>query len=137
MLLTLINCIEFKCIGFFVFCFLFFVFVFGIQMKGNRNKIKLQAINIFTLIPKEIRKKKLLTGIQNLSIFLIKNCLIIYFSYFQLKEELLLNQLAKKACSKKLRWSNLGTHKPLNFDQIASPYLQPPLKFEDPMPLLF
>ena len=48
--------------------------------------------------------------------FSIKNYLIIYFSYFQLKKELLLDQLAKKACSKKLRWSNQGTHKPQNFD---------------------
>ena len=49
--------------------------------------------------------------------FSIKNCLIIYyFSYFQLKKELLLDQLAKKVCSKKLRWSNQGTHKPQNFD---------------------
>ena len=41
-------------------------------MKGNRNKIKLPAINIFTLIPKEMREKKLLTGIWNLSIFQLK-----------------------------------------------------------------
>ena len=47
---------------YWIFCFVF-VFVFGLQMKGNRNKIKLPAINIFTLIPKEMREKKLLTGI--------------------------------------------------------------------------
>ena len=57
MLLTLLNCIEFKCIGFFL------EGGGGIQMKGNRNKIELQAINIFTLIPKEMREKKLSTGI--------------------------------------------------------------------------
>ena len=47
--------------------------------------------------------------------FSIKIFLIIYFSYFQLKKELLLDQFAKKACSKKLRWSNQGTksHKTL------------------------
>ena len=46
---------------------MYWIFFFGggglLQMKGNRNKIKLQTINIFTLIPKEMREKKLLTGI--------------------------------------------------------------------------
>ena len=41
---------------------IFFLGGGGLQMKGNRNKIKLQAINIFNLIPKEMREKKLLTG---------------------------------------------------------------------------
>ena len=87
----------------------------GLQMKGNRNKIITSNKYIY-FDTKRNEREKIINRDMEPFYFSIKNCLVIYFSYFQFKEELLLDQLAKKACSKKLRWSNLGTHKPLNFD---------------------